>query len=349
MSRGRGTKNQTMEKADTLAQVRKELTRERERVKDLTRQLNQQRESPKGLEGYPGNSQVVGEPPKAKSTPWIIDNALPMLTVLGLALYAIVRNGHNAFYGALGISPEDVGLTYGVTVGRAATGLVVVLCALIPISTLYFIPLAQKWTKAETVIYPFLALLNASAAIVLLYVFFPEWFLGRYMDLPWYVRRVLWAIPIVGVIGYRARQEIKKRDAPQGRTKASPKSTGAKGVAQTSRNISWAMLLIGVLSSGILFAFLSSQNTGHQLADAVKHGKEVRPYSGLGVIGLRADRVRIHWLNPKSPPFTPPANVLYLGQANGILVLYLIDDPVKGVGRVAYVPAGSTSLEQVGP
>ena len=51
---------------------------------------------------------------------WFPANATLVLTLIGAAVYAIVRLSYDLFYGYFGLSPDDVGLGYGEAVARAA-------------------------------------------------------------------------------------------------------------------------------------------------------------------------------------------------------------------------------------
>jgi hypothetical protein len=51
---------------------------------------------------------------------WLAANAVVVLTVAGAAFYVALRLAYRTFYGRLGLTPEDVGLSYGDAVARAA-------------------------------------------------------------------------------------------------------------------------------------------------------------------------------------------------------------------------------------
>jgi hypothetical protein len=60
---------------------------------------------------------------------WFLDHVTGTLTVAGLVVYGLVRLGIDAFYSRLGVTAEDVGLTYAATLSRAALGLLVAFVA----------------------------------------------------------------------------------------------------------------------------------------------------------------------------------------------------------------------------
>lgn len=85
-------------------------------------------------------------------------------------------------------------------------------------------------------------------------------------------------------------------------------------------------------------------------ADDVKAGKPVRP-PGLSTatrlvtnpLGLRAVPVRVSWINEANAPYDFGNEVMYLGRADGIAVLF---DPSSQ--RTIHVPQGDIVLERQG-
>jgi hypothetical protein len=77
----------------------------------------------------PALSQAAGEPAQAPAPPstaprsvaaFFFANFTGLASIAGLIVYAIVRVAYDAFYSRLGISPETVGLTETMILGRAA-------------------------------------------------------------------------------------------------------------------------------------------------------------------------------------------------------------------------------------
>ena len=58
------------------------------------------------------------------------------LTIVGAALYVLVRLGHQLFYDQFGLAPEDVGLGYAETLARAAGFTVFSALVMLPIALL---------------------------------------------------------------------------------------------------------------------------------------------------------------------------------------------------------------------
>jgi hypothetical protein len=72
---------------------------------------------------------------------WVTTNVLPMLTVLGVALYVVLRLPYAVYYGTLGAAPEDVGLGYVETLARSAVGVaaIVVIPSVVTAGMIYFV------------------------------------------------------------------------------------------------------------------------------------------------------------------------------------------------------------------
>jgi hypothetical protein len=60
---------------------------------------------------------------------WVLEHATGVLTIAGLIVYGLVRLGIDAFYSRLGVTTEEVGLTYAAILSRAALGLLVAFVA----------------------------------------------------------------------------------------------------------------------------------------------------------------------------------------------------------------------------
>lgn len=61
--------------------------------------------------------------PKGEMRGWLT-YALPALTILGLAAYGLIGLAYDAFYGPLGISPDEVGINYVQTLAEGGAGLI---------------------------------------------------------------------------------------------------------------------------------------------------------------------------------------------------------------------------------
>lgn len=60
---------------------------------------------------------------------WVGANPLPFLTLLGILWYALTTVSFSAFYGELGLTPSEVGITYADTLVRAVAALPILVLA----------------------------------------------------------------------------------------------------------------------------------------------------------------------------------------------------------------------------
>src|SRR5215216_2594424 len=65
----------------------------------------------------------------------IVEHGTAVLTISGLLVYGWVRLGIDAFYSRLGVTPEEVGLTYAAILSRAALGLIAAVTAIVVAAT----------------------------------------------------------------------------------------------------------------------------------------------------------------------------------------------------------------------
>jgi hypothetical protein len=76
----------------------------------------------------------------------ILGQSAAILLAGGLLVYALSSLAHDRFYGALGVEPGDVGITYASVLARS-TGISIMLIAIIAVFTAYYI-LFSRWLPA---------------------------------------------------------------------------------------------------------------------------------------------------------------------------------------------------------
>jgi hypothetical protein len=79
---------------------------------------------------------------------WALGNPLSVVTALGLCLYGFLRYVYARFYGPLGVKPEEVGLGYGEILAQSVTGLLLfsaLMFLLLFITAALFIIAALVW------------------------------------------------------------------------------------------------------------------------------------------------------------------------------------------------------------
>src|SRR5215213_68430 len=87
---------------------------------------------------------------------------LSLLTMVGLLLYGVSILGYRAFYGTLGIDPEEVGLGYSLIVTQAALGVLLFTLPLVILSILGT-DFQQSFSSAEN---RFLWLFGITSAVI---------------------------------------------------------------------------------------------------------------------------------------------------------------------------------------
>jgi hypothetical protein len=76
----------------------------------------------------------------AKAMAGDFQNILGLLTILGVVFYGIFALAYHRYYDELGISPEEVGLSYGTVVWRAALATAILLAMFTPLIVFFTIP-----------------------------------------------------------------------------------------------------------------------------------------------------------------------------------------------------------------
>jgi hypothetical protein len=79
---------------------------------------------------------VEGSDQGASQLRWALEHSTAVLGLIGLAVYGVVRFGIDAFYSRLGVTADEVGLTYGAILSRAALGLLIALIGTLALGTL---------------------------------------------------------------------------------------------------------------------------------------------------------------------------------------------------------------------
>jgi hypothetical protein len=223
-----------------------------------------------------------------------------LLTLVGILVYGIFANAYSRFYGELGLPPEDVGLNYIGTLSRSVGLLFAVL---------------------------------GYAALI-----------GIYLA----VRMIADGVPDSSSI-VDERSEMDSRGS-EGRTWYPDKPTRAEEKEEDNgergsmemrlaeelallviRFIRWLLRIPGlpvllsiILMSGSLnLAATKLADGAHVRAEAVAEGRAVAPWKigAFDLLAIRADPVDIVWEPSKSTTGAPTTG-LYLGQSNGIAIVY---------------------------
>jgi hypothetical protein len=242
----------------------------------------------------------------------MVPNLPVVLTLLGLVAYVLVRLGYDGFYNALEVRPDDVGITYLDILTRAALpglaiGLSLVACA--AIATIL------PWRFSR----PSLGFLGIGVgfAVVALIAYQIQVY-----D-PALLQRLSPPLPLLGThlglvglfgVGVLLGLLLGLRDVSRKTALLADsllfRSRGALLIAMT------AVLLSSLLTLNFFY--------GEAVAHRVAVGEAQQPTAALSAFfDFRSDRTCVAWVGNDQPTgldLTHP--LMYLGQANGVVVLY---------------------------
>ena len=258
------------------------------------------------------------------SLPWIT-NATAILTVLGVILYGLLNVGYSAFYQQFGISPDEVGLGYFSTLARS-TGLVFIfLSAALFATASYILLMVARHTRERP---------HAAALM--------ERIASQRTELDalriWMLARSEEAKEEGG--GRESAQEPQTIEQALLEAQAQEKAAQAqldairggrlprlanRSLSRTLGRVAIALAIIGLVA-GLVMAV---RGISISRAESVKAGRPVGPISllGLNLLAIHADAAII---SPAGEASKSSASLnslsgrtmMYLGQANGTIVLY---------------------------
>jgi hypothetical protein len=254
----------------------------------------------------------------------ILDIAIRALAALGLFLYATVRLGLDAFYGRFEVTPEEVGLSQGTILGRAAIYLLVLMSMALAALALTASPALFLYLLGSIDRDSAMAIFVVLAEVLLLAAWV-RWIRKRNSDIregriTRYAKSIRYwskastaAIFIglqVGIIGLAALAE----------------KGGSLGLG-----LATAMILFGIGAA--------TYTQGRKMATDVALGKEL---SGR-ILNLRSHEVEVTWCDEQSKPGNITSSpYVFLGEGDEWLVLC-----DKKSRRVLRIPAGKALLNSV--
>jgi hypothetical protein len=272
----------------------------------------------------------------------VISLAVPLLSVLGLALYAVSSFAYAHFYSSLGTSPADVGLTYfGVL--AASTGwaialafglafVVPILMALLPVVRLGGIVSEQLRMSDIVLAAPF----RYGWPVLLAAIRDREWRLPKEeQEARWNARTA------------QAEAALDREWAWRDQVLHTEIEPGAKLGQLWADGVVGRLILVVVLSLFLSLLVIDPIHHTLQFAEQVKAGRSGNISAGLfglPLVRLRADEVRVSSAG-EAGQF--PAvdrlrgrRLIYLGRADNTVVLY-----DSGHRAALYVPASTLVLE----
>jgi hypothetical protein len=276
------------------------------------------------------------------------DKPKAFLAFFAVVLFGAVRFADAAFFARLGLAPEDVGLSSAVIIARSTMSVVLLGASLILLGFWMFaIERRAKWW------WPLLGTPMACVGLILFRSLFP---LPRFV----LTDRDLWiyngSILVGGaILGWRVARHDHVLQRGRGFANeagsSSPERTIDSQAPDTSKPATDATsartrVIIVELAFAVIILFGLAGILGYSSAAQVMDnqllrcgctsiaGREVSfPWMGgaVGFLAVRVQHAEVAW-NTNTPPKTPPdwlvslpMDVMYLGQADGMIVVY---DPV---------------------
>jgi hypothetical protein len=250
------------------------------------------------------------------------------LAGLYAALFVVHRFISSLFYSEFGIAPEEAGVAYAESLLEAAVGTflllvgvnAVVLAVAIPallVSTLRTAgSLRRSWRRAKAHKVQAITLLTKRLAIVAAFV------AGIWLSSA--TRSWVWIVVAGLVLGGLFELGERVRNPFAAELESEPR---AQGVGKPERDRTrLVVLLILILTALVAVSLLVGEAIrAPRAAEAAKEGDEV---AGFPFTAWRAQHATISWLGPTRPAFLADVQrhcLMYLGQANGIAVLYDVD------------------------
>jgi hypothetical protein len=226
----------------------------------------------------------------------LFQTSTALLSLLGIGLYGAVRFGQQIFYNELGLAPEEVGLSYASSLSRAA----VIVAA---VSSVFLLGvsinvIADSLSRGQE-----LRIGGLVAQILAFLVTMAAW-----IPISIFVWGDIEYIGIGAVLSLLVAFTL-------------PLFRGNLNLNTFARRPALAIMVISLVTVG---GFVLSGTTAHLSATAVKEGKEISGRGAFGVLGLRAEHVKLTGDLPKN--FTAPDSISYLGSAEGTIIVYEYDD-----------------------
>jgi hypothetical protein len=280
------------------------------------------------------------------------------LAILGVGLYGSIRFGQQVFCNALGVRPEEIGLTYAASLSRAA----VVIIALISVVLFYYSGavlwgyMSESLFERGWLLRVVLLIVSAAlgvgmvlacgyvaglmgdaaqlAALIPIFLFGLVWGANLIWQLcRWAWRK--WRRPnrLTSELRVENSEAAEEVDDPAPET--SPQSSATQGAG---RKLPRVLVVVFVLSALIFGSFALSGTTATRAAERVRSGRALGLTGGFGALGLRAEHVLVTG-TPAVELELSNRELMYLGQADGSTVVYDFNDD-----RALRLPSDSISV-----
>jgi hypothetical protein len=328
------------------------------RLMDLQRGLDGQKVEIEAIKGLMSGYQSTAVPSQSITTPrstldligsipW--EKPKAFLAFFAIVLFGIVRFANGAFYARLGLTPEDVGLSSAVILARSAMSVVLLAISLILLGFWAFSARRERWG---------LALLGVPMALLGLVLFRALFPLPGSIE-PQSGGDNLYSLAIFlggALIGFlvalqddllqRRRDLPGKADSSYAEKVTNSQAGEARQVAKDEVSARRRVIIVALALATALLLGLAG-TLGYYSAGRVMDGKLLRcgcvqirgtninmslPWvSGTpGFLAVRVQHAEVVWnTRPTTPPewaSLPMKNAMYIGQADGMIVVYDYDN-----------------------
>jgi hypothetical protein len=247
--------------------------------------------------------------PKKSSPVDLIQRTIQTLTLVGLGLYGAIRFGQQLYCDRLGVTPEEIGLTYLASISRAA----VILIALFAPAAVFLSLLAlngmirgtSRPTRAAERMFPVFPALVFLLAFVPIHQQLGD--AGVYLVAIASISSILIYALVAYIISRRKRFSFEIRQSDEFTRFFHPHHS--------------FLIVLALVGAIILAGFMLAGFSAVDQASDVQGGRRSEGGKGLGILGLKADRVVLIG-NSTEEPSLSKKKLMYLGRSEGKLVLY---------------------------
>jgi hypothetical protein len=246
----------------------------------------------------------------------LVHNSAQVLALCGVGIYGAIRFGQQLYCNKLGITPEEIDLTYTASISRAAVILAALgFSLLLALIISGFAGIAHGTTRGAKFLQYSLTVLALVAIWSIPAILLP--LLGFMAFLILSIAII--AVMIVWIIGvFVEARRIKKRQQRTRNWLLNPDPT-VPVERLVGKHLRTAGFLLGI-SLVITLSFVGAGFSGSSYAESVKNGYPTQN-EGLQLLGLKASIVRLTGGVPKDPDVSN-RKLIYLGQNAKNIVLY---------------------------
>lgn len=219
----------------------------------------------------------------------VIGGSLKALAVAGTLIYGALFIAYRAFYSALGIHPEDVGISHAFILSRSVgfIGLVAIVALVIPV---YLGVLRLKDNVCRRVV----------AGIWLLLIGAYFWLLLSFE--PWGALPCFIAISVPASVLAFAFRDIRRSESDDNAERINESAVGNRKRWYSGLSpMAWYSVVALTLLLTILLPAIAIAWRAHELGEDALTGGIVRPVklAGVPILDVSTDRIRAAWICPQ--------------------------------------------------